>query len=55
MIHLFATRFEKYEKVEKSFSKFFNSNELQQLLDDKADNIMITELNQNKANKDELK
>jgi hypothetical protein len=55
MIHLFATRFQKYEKVEKSFSKFFNTEELQVSLDCKADNEMITQLDQSKASKKEVK
>ena len=47
MIHLFTLRFQKYEKVERAFAKFFNAEELSKILDNK---VALSQLAQVEAN-----
>ena len=50
-----AERFEKYEKVAQSYSKFFDSDEIALSLERKADMYMIASLNDKKANNEDVK
>lgn len=55
MVRQFLEKFKKYEKVEKSFSKFFNSDDLIAVMNNKVDTEMLNEVKQDKASRDELK
>jgi hypothetical protein len=54
MIDLCREKLENFEKVEKSFKKYFDSDLLEYVLDRKADVDMINQLNHVKANKSDL-
>ena len=54
MHDLCKAKFKQYEKVEKSFSKFFNVDDLAVRFDRKADLRMIHDLNVKKANEHDL-
>ena len=54
MHELCKKRFQQYERVEKSFSAFFNVDDLAVRFDRKADLRMIHDLNLQKANEHDL-
>ena len=47
-------RMEQYDRVTQNFSKFFNSDELQRIIDTKVDTKTLTQVFQLKASKKEL-
>lgn len=55
MVKQFLQKFKKYEKVERSFSKYFNTEDLDSIMDSKVDIEMLNEVKQDKASRDELK
>ena len=55
MVKQFLQKFKKYEKVERSFSKYFNTEDLDSIMDSKVDIEMLNEVTQDKASRDELK
>ena len=55
MVKQFLHKFKKYEKVERSFSKYFNTEDLDSIMDSKVDIEMLNEVKQDKASRDELK